>query len=149
MRKPVSCGKKKHGLRKKLLKPRFRLSKNPFRGSCQRGRSPSDYHRIAWLCQAGGELSALPKTFLQSFGRKDRRQASFFDGQNRGLRKKLLKPRFLQQIVQRQKIAAFNIAQRVVYLVQGLQGFRLPVHFHGGGQLQQGGVYRPGVVVAD
>ena len=53
-----------------------------FSGSCQRGRSPSDWIRIAWLCQAGGEFSALPKTFLQFFGRKDRRQASFFDGQS-------------------------------------------------------------------
>ena len=57
-----------------------RLLKNPFRGSCQRGRPPSDWIRIDRLCRSGGEFSALPKTFLQSFVRKDRRQTSFFDG---------------------------------------------------------------------
>ncbi|MCI5847180.1 MAG: hypothetical protein MRZ98_05975, partial [Clostridiales bacterium] len=30
--------------------------------------------------RSGGEFSALPKTFLHSFVRKDRRQTSFFDG---------------------------------------------------------------------
>ena len=52
----------------------------PFSGSCQRGRTPSDWIRIDRLCRSGGEFSALPKTFLQSFVRKARLTTIFSDG---------------------------------------------------------------------
>ena len=47
------------------------------RGSCQRGRSPSDYIRIDRLCRSGGAFSATPKTLPAVSGEKDRCRRAF------------------------------------------------------------------------
>ena len=45
---------------------RRRLSKKSHR-RCRRDRSPSDCNRIAWLCRAGGEVSAAVETIPYIF----------------------------------------------------------------------------------
>ena len=44
----------------------LRLSKKS-RGRCRRDRSPADCNRIAWLCRAGGEVSAAAETIPYIF----------------------------------------------------------------------------------
>ena len=49
-----------------LAQAPFSLSKTS-RGRCRRDRSPSDCNRIAWLCRAGGEVSAAAETIPYIF----------------------------------------------------------------------------------
>lgn len=48
----------------------FQAVKEPSPRCCQRGCGPSDGRRIDRLCRSGGEFSALPKAFRQSFVKK-------------------------------------------------------------------------------
>lgn len=61
---PAACMSGSAALRSKV-----QTVEKPFPENCHGVRSPNDCHRIAWLCRAGS-----------GFGRKVRRQASFFAG---------------------------------------------------------------------